>query len=342
MSIKHAICAGASKLWTATKVNSPTILIVSGVTGLVAAGVVACIETNKRFNTIMKEHKEQVQALKDIRDGKTIIKEHTTEEYANKYYRKDLTHAWLVTLCKFAKAYAPALGLGVLGIVAVLSGHKIITNRHLAAVAEVGLIKQTLSEYRKRVAEVVGDEREELIYLGGEKGIVSTTEIDPETGEEKQVSKEAIVGKEVPLSWTYIVSRETVNDALYGISDSDFRRQLDMLVNVGNQYFSRHDQITLHTLMSHYWKDSFMRTVPETINNGWLYNDQFISEGRDPDRAITYQVKVLNSDPDNRKYAVTFDVQCNIVDSLAAEKKQKRAERKMKRKVHAALRPAIA
>ena len=342
MSIKHAICAGASKLWTATKLNSPTILIVSGVTGLVAAGVVACIETNKRFDTIMKEHREQVQALKDIRDGKTIIKEHTTEEYAHKYYRKDLTHAWLMTLFKFAKAYAPALGLGVLGIVAILSGHKIITNRHLAAVAEVGLIKQTLSEYRKRVAEAVGEEREELLYLGGEKGIITDTEIDPETGEEKQVSKEAIVGDEVPLTWTYIVSKDTVNDALYGRSDGDFNRQLALLVRVGNQYFSRHDQISLQTLMGHHWKDEYMRTVPETIDNGWLYNEQFVAEGRDAENPISYKVKVLDSDPNNRRYAVTFNVQCNIVNSLAAEKKAKRETRKMKRKVHATLRPALA
>lgn len=342
MSIKNAICAGASKLWGAVQVNSPTILVISGSVGLAVAGVVACIETHKKFDAIIAEHREQVQALKDIRDGKVVLKDYSTEEYAKKYYKRNLTHAWLITLCKFAKAYAPALGLGVLSAIAIMSGHKIITNRHLAAIAEVGLVKQTLEEYRKRVADAVGDEREKLLYLGGDKATITDKEVDPITGEEKDVEKEAIVGKRVPLSWTYIVSRDTVNDVLYGRSDGDFRRQLELLVRIGNEYCTRHKKITLHTLMAHHWKDSYMDTVPETIDNGWIFNKDFYAEGRDDQRPIDYEVKVINTDPNNRAYAVTFNVQGNIVNALTKEKADKKLARKMKRKVQATLRPALA
>ena len=341
MGIQHAICSTASKVWTGIKASSPTILVISGTIGLAAAGVIACIETHKHFDAILAEHRETVKSLKDIRDGVVTIKDCTTEEYAKKYYKKDLTHAWLTTLCKYAKAYAPALIFAALGTVCVLSGHKILSNRHLAAVAEAGLFKQTLSEYRKRVAEAVGDEKEKLLYLGGDKAMISDKEVDPETGEVKETLKEAIVGDEVPLSWTYIISKDTVNDALYGISDNDCMRRLRQIVDNANQYFTRHDQISLHTMMSHWWTDDYMKNCPETSPNGWVYNDQFVAEGRDIQEAIKYDVKVLSADPDNRKYAVTFNVQGNIVNALLAEKKAKKMEKKA-RKVHATVRPALA
>ena len=345
MSIKTAITKGVTKLATKVKVKSPTLLVVGGTATLIVAGVVAAIETHKKLDGVIAEHKEKVAALKDIRDGVVVLDEYTTEDYAANHYKKHLTHVYLTTICKLAKVYAPAFLLALAGTLAILSGHKILTKRHLAAVAECMLTKQTLSEYRKRVAEKVGPEAERLMWLGGEKAIITDREIDPKTGEVKETARESIVGDAVPMSWTYIISKGTVNDALYGISDADCRRRLNQLVDIANQYFTRHDQVSLQTMMGHWWKDEYMRKCPETISNGWLYNDQFIREGRDVQRAITYDIKMIDTNPDDRKYAVTFNVQCNIVDSLALEMKKEKDEKREARKgrkVHATIRPAVA
>ena len=342
MNIKNAITKTATRAMTQLKVKSPTLLVVGGTVGAIAAGVIACIETHKKLDGIIAEHKEKVAALKDIRDGVVVLDAYTTEEYAANHYKKHLFHVYLTTICKLGKCYLPAFLLATASVVSILKGHNILQKRHLEAVARALFAERSLSEYRKRVADHVGEEAEKLMYLGGEKAVIKDKEIDPATGEVKETLKEAIVGDQVPLSWTYIVSKETVTDALYGISDGDFKARLRRLVDCGNQYFERHDQISLQTLMAHWWLDEYLRKCPETISNGWLYNDQFVAEGRDPKQAITYEIKMLSSDPDNRKYAITFNVQCNIVDSLALENKEKREARKMKRKVQGSIRPAVA
>ena len=183
MGIKQTLCVTATKLWTGAKVASPTILVVGGTIGLVAAGVIACIETKKKLDGVITEHKTTVAELKDIRDGKKMREGITTEEFKDKHYKKELFHTYCRTIGKLTKAYMWALILGFVSGACIFSGHKILSNRHLAAAAEAVVAKRALDEYRKRVAEKVGDEAERLMYLGGEQALITDKEIDPETGE---------------------------------------------------------------------------------------------------------------------------------------------------------------
>ena len=343
MGFKESICKFGTKVATSFKANSPTIMVIGGTVAIITAGVVAAIETHKKLDGVIAEHKEKVAALKDIRDGVVVLDEYTTEEYAQNHYKKHLTHVYLTTICKLAKVYAPAFILALIGTLSILKGHKILNDRYLAKVAECVLANQTLREYRSRVAGQIGEEAEKQLFLNGEKAIVTNKEIDPNTGEEKDVSKEAMVGPETKMSYTYIISKDTVVDALYGISDADFHRTLRSIINQANQYFTRHDQITLGDFMKHWWKDDYMYSCPETMTNGWMYNEQFIKEGRDVEEAIKYEVKVIDDDPHNRKYAITFtNVQCDVLAARQLEKARNKAEKKMKRKVHATIRPAVA
>ena len=343
MSIKESIVKFGTKTLNQLKVHSPAILIGGGIVAGVAAGVVACIETHKKLDGVIAEHKEKVAAIKDIRDGVVVLDEYTTEEYATKYYKKHLFEIFLQTICKLGKIYFPAFLLAIASIISILSGAKVLNKRYIAAVAEAVLTKRTFTEYRKRVAGVVGEEAEKLLYVNGEKTIVKDTEIDPETGELKEVLKEAVVGPDDVRSHTYIVSKETVNNGLYGISDADFRRRLQIgCIDPANQYFRMHGQVKLGDFMSHYWKDDYLYQNEEIFSDGWIDNDQFAMEGYDKNEPVTCDVKMINAPNEDRKYAVTFNVQCNVINALALQNSLKKKEKKLKKKAHATIRPAVA
>lgn len=341
MGIKQSICKFGTKLMTSAKAKSPTILVITGTVTLITAGVVAAVETHKKLDGVIAEHKEKVAALKDIRDGVVVLDEYTTEEYAANHYKKHLTTLYLQTICKLAKIYAPAFILALIGTLSILKGHKILSDRYVAKVAECVLANQTLREYRKRVADQIGEQAEKNIFFNGDKQVVNRKVTD-ENGEEKDVLEEAFVGPNTKMSWTYVVSRDTATDILYGRSDGDFRRMLEIIRQQGNQYFRMHDQVTLFQLMGHWFKDAYMYDNPEVMTNGWKRNAQFEAEGYDSDNPITYTVKEIDDGTGERKYAVTWNVQCDVYADLVQDKKRKKFEKNRGRKVTASVRPAVA
>lgn len=340
MGFKESICKFGTKVATSFKANSPTIMVIGGTVAVITAGVVAAIETHKKLDSVIAEHKEKVAALKDIRDGVVVLDEYTTEDYAKNHYKKHLTHVYLTTVCKLAKVYAPAFILALIGTLSILKGHKILSDRYVAKVAECVLANQTLREYRSRVAGQIGEEAEKNLFFNGEKKIVTDKEKD-ENGEERGVSREEFVGPNSKMSWTYIVAKDTATAWLLGRSDGDFKRNLETIRQQGNQYFRLHDQVTLFQLMGHWFKDEYMYSNPEVMTWGWKRNQQFEAEGYDSENPIEYTVKLIEDSSNERKYAVTWNVQCDVVGDLVLQKKQKKLEKKVGRKIHATVRPAF-
>lgn len=340
MGFKESLVHGAKKLGRAIYAKSPTLLVVGGTVGLVVAGVVACKETKEKFDQIIEEHKAAVQAAKDIRDGVVEIPSCTTEEYA-KDYKKHLTYIYLQTICKFFKAYAPALLMAIASITMIFSGHHILAGWHKFAVAQGYAYLTGWEEYRKRVAGVVGDEREREIYTDSAT-VVATDKIkNPETGEEEDKSFETLAGSEHRGPYTYICSEETMCSYSMYNSDADFRKGLYLKIRTGIEYLSRHDQITLYDLMRHFWNDDYLRKHSETFTDGW-WVDNPLCGPLDPVTPIEYEVKLISEPGEPRKYEVTFHPQGNIVHAMAAKREQERREKRFDKKVKTFVRPAQA
>lgn len=336
MSFKETLIHGVKKLGRSIGAKSPTLLVVGGTIGLVAAGIVACKETASQLNTVLDEHKQKVQALKDIRDGVVVLDEISTEEYAETKYKKHLTSVYLQTICKLAKTYAPALILALLSVVSILTGHKIITKRHLAAVAECYAVQNTLTEYRKRVAGKLGDEAEKLLFLDGENAIITDTEVDKETGEVKESSHEGIVGPNKKMAYTYICSPATM--CSYGMagSDANFRNMIAIKTQVANEYFERHGHLVLGDIMRHFWNDEYLKDHSEIFSHGYMRDNPLVTEQLPDVAPITTDVKLISGPGEPRKYAVTFhNVQGDIVNALRASKLKERKAKKLSRKINA-------
>lgn len=130
------------------KKHSPEILMVAGIAGTVVTTVIACKQTLK-VTKIIDEHKETTDAVhKCLEENRSDY----TQEDAN----KDLTITYVQTGVKLAKLYAPAIGLGVLSISAIVSGHKILKKRNVALAAAYAIVDKSFKSYRSNVIERFG------------------------------------------------------------------------------------------------------------------------------------------------------------------------------------------
>lgn len=143
------------------KKHSPEILIVAGVVGTVASGVLACKATLK-VNEITEESKKNIEKINEATEkGCTAA----GQEYSVEDSKKDLTIVYAQTGLKLVKLYAPAVTLGAMSIGAILVSHKVLRGRYLAMSAAYTAVEKSFKEYRGRVIERFGKELDrELRY----------------------------------------------------------------------------------------------------------------------------------------------------------------------------------
>lgn len=165
------------------KKHSPEILVVAGVVGTVASAVMACKATTK-LDDVLEEHKKKIDTLHEaMEDPENLPAEVTIEDC-----KKDLTIHYAHAVIDVAKLYAPSVGLGVLSIASILTGHNVLRKRNMALAAAYTAVDKSFKEYRGRVIERFGKELDkELKYNIKSKEIEET--IVNEDGTEATVKK---------------------------------------------------------------------------------------------------------------------------------------------------------
>lgn len=157
---QKAVNTATKLLWTGVgkvKRFSPEILMVAGVAGVVTAGVLACKATLKLESVVEK-------AEADIEDVKH---RRTEEEFATETeFNKALTKVYVSRALQVTKLYTPALSVGVLSIGCLLGAHGIMNQRNVALAAAVKATESAFGEYRKRVADEFGEDKERDLRFG--------------------------------------------------------------------------------------------------------------------------------------------------------------------------------
>lgn len=183
MKLPRIITLGVGRNILLLKKQSPHIFFVAGVVGAVASTVLACRATLKLSATLdeirqdldeVNENKENNYRLSSSNDIK--------ETYTDIQLKKDITYVYVKGGVQIAKLYGPAAILGVASITALTGSHIQMNRRNAALMAAYAAMQRAYEEYRERVREQLGDEKELELYhsvktetVGGKKVAV----IDP-------------------------------------------------------------------------------------------------------------------------------------------------------------------
>lgn len=165
------------------KKHSPEIMVATGVVGVVTSTVMACKATTK-IDKVLSESKEHVEKTKDY------VEEHGfTEKYTEEDYKKDLTIMYAQRGLKIARLYAPAVMLGAVSIVTILSGHNILRKRNAALAAAYATVDKGFREYRGRVIERFGEELDKELKYNIKSKELDEIKVNKKTGKEEVVKK---------------------------------------------------------------------------------------------------------------------------------------------------------
>lgn len=176
------------------KKYSPEILIAAGVVGTVASAVMACKATTK-IGDILDETKSQVNKIHEtverVEAGEVIKcedKNGNITTYEVEDSKKDLTIVYVQAGLKFAKLYAPAVGLGMLSLGCILKSNDILRKRNVALAAAYATVDKGFKEYRSRVVERFGETVDRELKYNVKAEEIMETVVD-EKGKEKTVKK---------------------------------------------------------------------------------------------------------------------------------------------------------
>lgn len=246
----------------------PEILLTTGiVTG--AVGVFFACKGTLKAQYIVAEHQQNIQTIGQA----TKL---APEKYSSEERRKDLVTVYSNTSFELIKAYGPAVTLGVASLILILSSRNIMSKRNIALVAAYKAVEKGFGDYRKRVVEELGTDKDFQFRHGVEKIKVDGTITDPETGKTKKVKKELKVVDPNNIS-QYSRFFDDTNDMW--VSDANYNKQfLICQQNFANDRL----HATGHLFLNDVYKQLGFKDTKEGAIVGWVVeegNDNYVDFG---------------------------------------------------------------
>lgn len=167
---------------------SPEIMLVGGIVAGAAAIVTACIATKKLTEEKIVEdiNQELDDIQQDEADGAIDGKEKRRESFKT----------YLRFVRKMAKIYGPSVILFLLSMGLFLGSHGILKKRYVSTTLAYKALDEAFKDYRKRIKEAVGEEKELHYYNGTHEG-GETTIVD-----ENGVRTDKTIVKETPKKYS--------------------------------------------------------------------------------------------------------------------------------------------
>ena len=161
------------------KKNSPTIFFVAGIAGVATSTVLACRSTLKLSETL-DEMKKNIQVDMDLLEVHRI-----ENELPDSTRYGHVAYVYSKESFKLVKLYAPAIILGTASIGALAGSHITLVRRNTALMAAYAAVQKAYDDYRDRVRDELGSERELDIYHAAKNELVQNK--DGEINESKVV-----------------------------------------------------------------------------------------------------------------------------------------------------------
>lgn len=180
-SATKAVSQHGGRTFLMVKKFSPEILTGAGIVGGIVSGILACKAT-LRVEDVLDEHDEAMQKIKKAEGF-------SDESYSQNDAKKDKVIVYGHTAVEIVKLYAPAITLGAASVGCILGGHGILSKRNAAIAAAYSVVQDRLNDYRKRVVDEFGEDKDLELFHGAKTETVTITEED-ENGKKKKVKKQ--------------------------------------------------------------------------------------------------------------------------------------------------------
>lgn len=152
------------------KKSSPNMFFGVGLAGMVTSTVLACRSTLK-LEKVVDEVNNDIQSVKELNDSKK--KSATLSYYDDSEYYKDMAHVYAKSARKIVRLYGPAIVVGVASAGALTGSHVQLARRNAALTVTLGLATTAFDEYRDRVRNEIGKEREAEVHTAVESQVVT-------------------------------------------------------------------------------------------------------------------------------------------------------------------------
>lgn len=243
------------------KKHSPEIMVVTGVFGMVVAGIMACRATTK-VPEKLKEHIEEIEALHDCREA-------TDEEnYPEKVYKKELVTTYGRISMEYAKLYGPSIFVAGTSAILIFGSHRILKARNAGLAAAYTALNAGYKEYRRRVRDEFGEEGDRRFLYGVRQEEKEFITVDEKGNEKKKKEivdivddKKSILPSEFAKFFDS-ASRNWSKDPGYNLS---FLRNLQdqMTWKLQNQG---------HLFLNEVYDALDLPRIPEGQIMGWIYD----------------------------------------------------------------------
>jgi hypothetical protein len=147
-SLSEAISLKFGQTRLATLENSPKILFGVGIVSMIGSTVVASRATLK-LHDVLEVTAIDIKAANDVR-------EMHEDQYSEQDMQKDKMIIYTRAGVRIARLYAPAVGLGVIGVVSLTKSHNILQDRYTGLAAAYAALDKGFREYRQRVIDKYG------------------------------------------------------------------------------------------------------------------------------------------------------------------------------------------
>lgn len=201
----NVVTSKAGRQLLKTQKHSPTLLFGAGVVGVVATTVLASRATLK-LDAILESNEHKMDQANLMRERARLEDLPEDETYTEQEHKKDMTVLKVRLVKDICKLYAPAFGVGVLSIGALTGSHVILTNRYTGAVAAYSALEKSVEQYRARVTDLVGVDKERELRFGSEQREIKSEDgkkVDTVTRiNEKELSQYAkVFAQDTSQSW---------------------------------------------------------------------------------------------------------------------------------------------
>jgi hypothetical protein len=255
--LKAKLIRGGSRAALVLRKYSPEILLGVGITGGVAATVLACKATLKAQAVTEEFHKD----MSIINDAKSIaLQSDDPTVYPEEAETQDKVRAYTKAGVGMAKVYGPAFGVGVAAISCVLASHGIMKRRQVALFAAFAMVQEGFANYRRRVVEDAGTEKDDQYRYG-----IAKEPVEEKDG--KTVSTE-----KTDASPSYVTGTDYARN--FDESNHNYRPDLEMnvyFIKAVQSYLNDQLRINGHVFLNDAYRQLGFPDSKAGAIVGWVY-----------------------------------------------------------------------